>query len=176
MDGKTKEALKLLQAEIRQLQSAVAAIQPGSALEGVSIDGDDSFVDGTLHGVGELPADKSVLYSIRVQSADGADSESKVITFIFSEAQISRVSDEAVASIGYALSSPQKSGLLRALLGKQSESAAALGESTGLSTGSLYHHLRDLMHAELITQTARNRYVLTERGLRVLLVMSALAA
>ena len=33
MDGKTKDALKQLQAEIRQLQTAMASIKPGSVGE-----------------------------------------------------------------------------------------------------------------------------------------------
>ncbi len=86
------------------------------------------------------------------------------------------MTDEAAAILGYALSSPQKIALLRALLGHESESAAALGAAANLSTGSLYHHLRDLMHAGLIAQAGRNQYHMTPRGQRVLLLLLALAS
>ncbi len=91
-------------------------------------------------------------------------------------AQLTRVTNGDAAALGYALASAQKVALLRVLLDKASESAAALGELTGLSTGSLYHHLRELMRAGLIHQAGRNSYVLTERGTRVLLVLLALAS
>ena len=90
-----------------------------------------------------------------------------------SAAQVAKVTDEAAALLGYALSSPQKVSLLRALLGMESESAAALGETAHLSTGSLYHHLRDLMHAGLIAQAGRNQYHITPRGQKVLLLLLA---
>jgi len=173
MDGKTKDALKQLQAEIRQLQTAMASIKPGSV--GETFDhGDGDTVGGHNDPVGVV-GEAVVQYSVNYSTVHDGETATQTAENSLSLAQLAHVSDESVAAIGYALSSAQKVGLLRSLLGKPSESAAALGEATGLSTGSLYHHLRDLMHADLITQAARNRYVLTERGLRVLLVLSALA-
>lgn len=163
MDSKTKDALKQLQGEIHQLQALVAA-------KGTAPKADD-----------EPPAKKNrgpalVEYSVNYILPEGATASPEIHAYAFTESQISIVGDNAAASIGYALASSQKIGLLRALLGKDSESAAALGEATSLSTGSLYHHLRELMRAGLVTQSGRNRYLLTGLGARALLLLLALAA
>jgi hypothetical protein len=50
----------------------------------------------------------------------------------------------------------------------------ALSKATGLKTGPLYHHLRELERAGLLTTLARNAYALSELGRVVLLVCSAL--
>lgn len=164
MDNKTKEALKLLQAEIRQLQSAMAS-RPAEKRDAVTAP-DDAAPSGEK-------GEAVVQYSVRPPVIGAAK---KVPTLSFSAAQLEGITDEKAAAVGYALASPQKVRLLRALLGKESEGAAELGAVTHLSTGSLYHHLRELMRAGLIHQAARNRYVLTERGARVLLILLALAA
>ena len=161
MDNKTKEALKQLQAEIRQLQTALAGHEP-------------SPHDTTGQEAGG-PQEMAVQY--RVQAAvNGPATELQKTVFTWTHGQLARVPDEAASALGYALASAQKIALLRALLGKDSESAARLGELSGLSTGSLYHHLRELMRASLVRQGGRNQYILTERGQRVLLVVLALAA
>lgn len=158
MDNKTKDALKLLQAEIRQLQSAIAARPP----------------EKTAGDLGPAAkGDVVVQYSAHTAASAGAK---KTPTYSFTAAQLERVTDEQAAAVGYALASPPKIRLLRALHGKESEGAAELGAETHLSTGSLYHHLRELMRADFIRQTARSRYVLTDHGERVLLVLLALAA
>ena len=72
--------------------------------------------------------------------------------------------DNRVARLGYALGSAPKVALVRALLWDGPQSAAQLGEKAGLTTGSLYHHLRELSHAEVIEQAGRNRFALTEIG------------
>lgn len=163
MDGKTKEALKQLHAEIRQLQTIVTGSAPlGSAYE----------VDDDITG---KKAKAEAIVQLSVTSPFSAHNGGKPNISSFTELQLSRVTDESAASVGYALASPQKVGLLRALLGKESDTASALGEATGLSTGSLYHHLRELMRADLIIQSGRNRYVLSERGVRVLFTVLALA-
>ncbi|MDQ2687622.1 MAG: helix-turn-helix domain-containing protein [Armatimonadota bacterium] len=158
MDNKTKDALKALQAEIRQLQSAMAT-RPAEK------NADD--VAATAKG------DAVVQYSVHTTASAGAK---KPPTHSFTAVQLERVTDEQAAAVGYALASPQKIRLLRALHGKESEGAAELGAETQLSTGSLYHHLRELMRADFIRQAARSRYVLTDRGERVLLILLALAA
>ena len=152
MDNKTKDAIKQLQADMRQLHTLLAGKQS---------DGGNSE---------EPPAAPKAKGEVAVQYAVG-----KSGTHAVTEAQIAKVTDEAAAALGYALSSPQKVALLRALLLKETESAAALGAAAHLSTGSLYHHLRDLMHADLIKQAGRNQYMLTPRGGRILLVVLALA-
>jgi hypothetical protein len=157
---KTKDVLRQLQAEVRQLQSTVSGLQ-----------GDDPVREPPAEKVSKM--DWAVQYAVQHQSHGAAKPETQT----FTEARLARVTDEAAAVLGSAISSPQKVALLRALMASSSgESAAALGAATSLSTGSLYHHLHDLMHAALIGQSARNRYVLTERGRSVLLVLLALAA
>jgi DNA-binding transcriptional ArsR family regulator len=168
MDNKTKEALKLIQTEMRQLHALVTEARAEPRAEA---------------GVSEEPpvtskakADSVVQYSVTRPASNDGDAAFKTGTVSVSAAQIAKTTDEAAALLGYALSSPQKVALLRALLGHESESAAALGTAANLSTGSLYHHLRDLMHAGLIGQAGRNQYQITGRGQRVLLLLLALAA
>ncbi len=60
------------------------------------------------------------------------------------------------------------------LLQNGEQTAAQLGEGAGLTTGSLYHHLRELVHAEVTYQSSRNRYALTDLGRRATLVLLAL--
>lgn len=123
--GKTKDAVRQLQAEMHELQTLVAGL--------MTAHGADFSFDGT-------------------------------------------VSNEAVALLGAAFASPQKVALLRALDGGGEATAASLGEAAHLSTGSLYHHLRDLIHAHLVVQTDRTRYALTPRGVKVMHTLLALAA
>ena len=163
MDSKTKDALKQLQGEIHQLQALMAA---GGAAPKTD--------DEPAAKKGRSPA--LVEYSVHYAPPGSPPDGPKPRSYSFTELQINSVEDNAAASVGYALASPQKIGLLRALLGKDSESAAALGEATSLSTGSLYHHLRELMRADLVTQSGRNRYVLTGLGAHALLLLLALAA
>jgi hypothetical protein len=76
-------------------------------------------------------------------------------------AHLTAAEDAAVARLGYALSSPPKIALVRCL-------------QTGLTTGSLYHHLRELIHAEVVSSANRTRYALTPRGRRAVLLLFAL--
>lgn len=80
-----------------------------------------------------------------------------------------------VARVGYAFSSTPKVALLRLLLEVGEQSAAQLGEGAGLTTGSLYHHLRELVHSEVISPSGRNKYALTPLGRLAILAMLALA-
>ena len=173
MDKQTKEALKQMQAEMRQLQALLADQKQDLKA--------DPKPDAKLDGKPDAKADKSelkaeggVTYSVHRPALGDGDTAFKTGSVTVSAAQLSGAADEAAAQLGYALSSPQKVGLLRALLGHSSESAAALGAAAQLSTGSLYHHLRDLMHAGLIAQEGRNRYQITPHGQRVLLLLLAL--
>ncbi len=162
MDKQTKEALKQMQAEMRQemrqLHALVSEQRAERKPEAAPAEDATPSVKGKADGV--------VHYSInRLASGDG-DTPFKTGAVAVTAAQIAKTTDEAAALLGYALSSPQKVSLLRALL----------GTTTNLSTGSLYHHLRDLMHAGLIAQAGRNQYQITPRGQRVLLLLLALAA
>lgn len=84
--------------------------------------------------------------------------------------------DARVMRLGYALSSGPKVALIRILLEENGQTAAFLGQKTGLSTGSLYHHLRELIHAEAVVQEERNRYALTTAGRNAALLLFTLAA
>lgn len=172
MDKQTKEALKQMQAEmrqeIRQLQALVGEQRAERKPDPAPPDEPGPNVKGKADGV--------VHYSISRPASGDRDTPFRTGAVAVTAAQIAQTTDEAAALLGYALSSPQKVSLLRALLGRDSESAAALGTTTNLSTGSLYHHLRDLMHAGLIAQASRNQYQITPRGQRVLLLLLALAA
>ncbi len=168
MDNKTKDALKQLQAEMRHLQAIVA--------EGRSERRPDAAEPEDPSAPGKSKPDAVVQYALHRPAMGAGDKPFKTGTVAVTAAQIGKVTDEAAAVLGYALSSPQKVSLLRALMDRESESAAALGLTAHLSTGSLYHHLRDLMHAGLIAQAARNQYYITPRGQRTLLLLLALAA
>lgn len=166
MDSKTKDALKQLQAEVRQLQASLAQNRPGPEPEAPEED-----------KAAKAPRSPALVqYTVTLPALGEGGKAPKPHQASFTELQLSGVSDESAAAVGYALASPQKIGLLRALWGKESEGSAALGEATSLTTGSLYHHLRELMRAGLVAQSGRNRYVLSARGARVLPMILALAA
>jgi len=175
MDKQTKEALKQMQAEMRQLQTLIADQKTEHKPEQKPEARPESKSEKS-ETKSETKSDGGVTYSVHRPALGDGDTAFKTGTITVSAAQIQHATDESAALLGYALSSPQKVGLLRALLGHASESAAALGAAAQLSTGSLYHHLRDLMHAGLIAQEGRNRYQITLRGQRVLLLLLALAA
>ncbi len=164
MDNKTKEALKQLQSEIRQLQTAIA----GRRTE-VKPEAPDAEARK------EKDSKEAVVQCVVNSPLPGSGDEMKRLAVSATAAQLARVTNDAAAAVGYALASPQKVALLRALLHTESESASVLGEATGLTTGSLYHHLRELMRAGLVHQSGRNAYVLTEQGVRTLYILLALA-
>jgi hypothetical protein len=85
------------------------------------------------------------------------------------------VEDIAVARLADAFCSPQKVKIVRILLTEGPLSSAQVGERTGLTTGSLYHHLRELVHAEVIEQTSRNLHSVTPLGRRTALSLFHLA-
>jgi hypothetical protein len=87
---------------------------------------------------------------------------------------LSAIDTAHVAKLGYAFSSVPKIALIRMLLENGEQTAAQLGEGAGLTTGSLYHHLRELVHAEVAYQSSRNRYALTDLGRRSILLLLAL--
>ena len=163
---KTKDALKQLQADMRQLQALLA--------EGRAVQRTESPVADESTTV-KTRSEVAVQYSVSLPPSENGAASYKTGPISVSLLQTEKVTDESAALLGYALSSPQKVSLLRALLGHESESASALGAAANLSTGSLYHHLRDLMHAGLIGQSGRNRYHVTPRGQRTLLLLLALA-
>ena len=84
------------------------------------------------------------------------------------------VSEVQVAQFMSPFSSEQRIGLLKALA-EGSQSAGELAEETGLSSGQLYHHLRELASARYLLSPERNSYELTLRGKRALLTVLGLA-
>lgn len=176
MDKQTKEALKQMQAEMKQLQTLLAETRPDPKTEPKAEAKSEAKSEPKPDARAEIKSEGGVTYSIHWPGLSDSDAALKTGAVTVSAAHLHKATDDAVALLGYALSSPQKVGLLRALLGHSPESAAALGASAHLSTGSLYHHLRDLMHAGLIAQEGRNRYQISPRGQRVLLLLLALAA
>jgi DNA-binding transcriptional ArsR family regulator len=192
MDNKTKEALKLLQAELRAVQTSLDSIRqpttlsegadgavpspstkPGMRLEAKALtDLLQPIADDNLH----VP-DAAVGYAVLVRPA-GGKTPKRFAPPGMSLAKLSAVSEEQVAAVANALSAPPKVSILRALfsLAGGKDSAANLGETTSLSSGSLYYHLRDLSYAGLIEQASRGTYTITNKGICALLLLSALAA
>lgn len=87
---------------------------------------------------------------------------------------LQEVDTASIARVGYAFSSIPKISLLRLLLEQNQLSASQLGEGAGLTSGSLYHHLRELVHSGVAEQVTRNLYSLTPQGRRLLLAILAL--
>jgi len=84
--------------------------------------------------------------------------------------------DPAVARLAAAFAAPPKAALTRLLLAADApQSAAALGIGAGLTTGSLYHHLREMAHAGVIAPSGKSRYALTSEGRFAALLLFALA-
>ena len=77
-----------------------------------------------------------------------------------------------MAQAAGALSSEQRLAVMARLLEGEG-SSRELGESAGLGGGPLYHHLRELMAAGLVSQPDRNRYRITDRGLDAFLSLAA---
>jgi DNA-binding transcriptional ArsR family regulator len=192
MDNKTKEALKSLQAELRAVQTSLESIrQPGSAADGAEpvaptpgprvgarleakslSDLLQPIEDDNIH----VP-DAAVGYAVLVRPA-GGKTPKRFSPPGLPLSVLNGISEEQVAAVANALSAPPKVAILRALfsLPGGKDSAASLGETTSLSSGSLYYHLRDLSYAGLIEQAARGSYTITNKGICALLLVSALAA
>lgn len=81
------------------------------------------------------------------------------------------VDNGQAARLGQAFGSPQKIALVRVLIADGPQSGAQLEEKAGLTTGSLYHHLRELLHARVIDNENRNRYKMTELGRQTALLL-----
>ena len=82
---------------------------------------------------------------------------------------------ERAARIAGALGAQPRIVLARLLLTEETLTATELGTGADLTTGSLYHHLREMTHNDVLTVAARNRYALTPLGRRVLLMLLAAA-
>ncbi len=62
---------------------------------------------------------------------------------------------------------------LMQMLWRGEKTAAELAEASGLSTGSLYHHMRELYAARWVEMPQRNRYRLTIAGRKALVAALA---
>jgi hypothetical protein len=121
-----------------------------------------------------LNDEPAVAVVLAVPSAKSGDSQDAPFVSTPNQSALSAVDTADVAKLGYAFSSAPKVALIRMLLENGEQTAAQLGEGAGLTTGSLYHHLRELVHAEVASQSSRNHYSLTDLGRRTTLVMLAL--
>ncbi|WP_309714459.1 winged helix-turn-helix domain-containing protein [Armatimonas sp.] len=75
-------------------------------------------------------------------------------------------SAEQVARKASAFSPLSRAKLIETLLTKGPQTPSQLGETVGLATGSLYHHLREIVAAGIATVEAKN-YRLTPEGERL---------
>lgn len=81
--------------------------------------------------------------------------------------------DDLVAKVLGALGNKQRLGILKAIL-QEPASAAELVDRLGMgTTGQVYHHLKALQAAALITQEERGRYVIYGHRVQSLLMLLA---
>ena len=121
-----------------------------------------------------LTGEPNIAVALAVPALSSSDSHDNPFVCIPDTAALSAVESTQVAKLGYAFSSIPKVALIRLLLDSGELTAAQLGEGAGLTTGSLYHHLRELVHAEVTHQSSRNRYALTDLGRRTALLLLAI--
>ncbi len=88
---------------------------------------------------------------------------------------LARSDDDRAARVAYALASVPKVALARLLLTHGALPAARLGEEAKLTTGSLYHHLREMAHAGVVGNAGRSLYALTPTGQQAVLLLLALS-
>jgi hypothetical protein len=74
--------------------------------------------------------------------------------------------------------SDQRIGIMKSLLEERAKgkTATQLKQKTGLDSGPLYHHLRDLVSAKYVRKKKRGRYQLSVKGHVALLTVSHMAA
>lgn len=177
-ESKEARKLKSLASEMATLRadmdSVMARLAVGTPAGAPAASPEAQGVEERLRSALSAPADAAVLYALayRIEAAGVAGSHAREVGSL---ADVLRADTERVARIAYAFSSPPKVALIRLLLAEGPQSAAVLGEKAGLSTGSLYHHLRELVHGEVLRQTGRNQYALTALGQQAALLLFVLA-
>ncbi|MBC8143921.1 MAG: helix-turn-helix transcriptional regulator, partial [Armatimonadetes bacterium] len=82
---------------------------------------------------------------------------------------------ERAARIAASFGATPRILIARLLLTDGTLTATQLGTGANLTTGSLYHHLREMTHAGVLDVVSRNRYALTPLGRRSLLSLLAFA-
>lgn len=86
---------------------------------------------------------------------------------------LDKAAAEAIARLFAGLAHPDRVRLARAIL-VGSNSHKQLSEAVGLKTGPLYHHVRELERAGLLSIVSRNLYALTDAGRIALFVGTVL--
>jgi hypothetical protein len=86
---------------------------------------------------------------------------------------LDKTAAEAIAHLFAGLAHPDRVRLARAIL-VGSNSHKQLSEAVGLKTGPLYHHVRELERAGLLSIVSRNLYALTDAGRIALFVGTVL--
>jgi hypothetical protein len=79
-----------------------------------------------------------------------------------------------LAPLASAFATPPKIEIVRTLLLESPQSAAQIGQTTGLSTGSLYHHLRELTHSGVLAAEGK-AFAITPLGKATAAALSQLA-
>ncbi|MBC8103893.1 MAG: helix-turn-helix transcriptional regulator [Cytophagales bacterium] len=131
-----------------------------------------SVTAGLLAALADEP---EVAVALAVPGVDSGDKQDTSFVLAPDLSALLSVDTAQVAKLGYAFSSAPKVSLLRLLLTGGEQTAAQLGASSGLTTGSLYHHLRELVHAEVAHSSSRNHFALTPLGRRAALILLALS-
>lgn len=158
MAGKGKksktDAAESRDQQLQELASAVAALREEMAR--LPLRGGAPARTETAGG------DELSAITVRVAGADAATPD-RVLVAAIGRDELAGAAAE-VARLGGAFDTPAKVELVRALLEGGTLGATALSAASGLTTGSLYHHLRDLIHAGVVETSEKNRYRLTHRG------------
>jgi hypothetical protein len=88
---------------------------------------------------------------------------------------LAKADAKRVAAVFAGLAHPDRFRVASAIM-TGSNSHRLLKQALGLKTGPLYHHVRGLRLAGLVTQASRNFYTLTELGEAALLIATGLGA
>jgi DNA-binding transcriptional ArsR family regulator len=121
----------------------------------------------------EMPEFGEPTFSFSGQGRLGAE-----VIVIRQRARLSHVMEadpDLVAKVFAALASPARIIVLRALLNGPRSSQELRAELDDASVGQLYHHLRELLAAGLITQPARSQYAIP-KGSLILICIQIIAA
>lgn len=85
-----------------------------------------------------------------------------------------QISYSEIAELTVPFSSPQRVAILH-VLADGNLTSSQLEERSGLTGGQLYHHLKELKNANLVTQDGRGEYRLTKLGLMEFMAFSLMA-
>ena len=169
-----------LRSEVEKMKSGgngTAASAPERAATSGGVSGDKPPTESLQERLrGEKDAAVMLGYAYRLRDGAGNNIGAQDSCLHSGLEGILAADDNTVARLGYALSSAPKVAILRALLWDGPQSAAQLGATAKLTTGSLYHHLRELTHADVIRSAGRNRFEMTEIGRETALLLFVQAA